>query len=122
MKTKDLIRRLQAADPSGELDVTIGKADIWYIEVLPGYYDGCYQVLKRDDALEDEGYNLVGAEIRAKGQHICLNSYSVKEMLWSYPDLPVTYDGDSARKKYEASVAEWRTAKAIAKAKDAKKT
>lgn len=63
MKTKELIRRLQEEDPTGELEVTVGKTDIYFIQTLPGYYDGCYQVLKRDQELEGRCYSVIGAEV-----------------------------------------------------------
>lgn len=47
MKTKDFIKMLQDADPSGELHVRIrdgGSPE--YAVVLPGFYDGPYEYLQ----------------------------------------------------------------------------
>lgn len=59
-------------DPTGELEVTVGKRDIFFLKILPGYYDGCYQVLRRDPELEGKCYDVIGAEIRSGGRHICI--------------------------------------------------
>jgi len=49
MKTKDLIKQLQKADPSGELHVRMSNGGMPdFVRVLPGYYDGGYWYI--DDA------------------------------------------------------------------------
>jgi hypothetical protein len=106
MTTAELIRQLQEADPTGELEVTVGKTAIHFLQVLPGYYDGCYQVLKTDPS--NEYYNVVGAEIRGSGKHVCIETHSIREALWDEPDMPVTYDSDATREKYKHRVNEWR--------------
>jgi hypothetical protein len=108
VQTKELIRRLQEADPSGELEVTVGKTDIYFLQVIPSYYDGHCQILKRDPVLEGNCYNIVGAEIRSKGQHVCIETHSISEMLADEPDLPVTYDGTAAEARNKRRVEEWR--------------
>lgn len=108
MKTSELIRRLQEADPSGELEVTVGKTDIHFLSQLPSYYDGHVQILKRDPALEGECYNIIGAEIRGSGAHICIETHSIRDMLQCEPDLPVTFDSESAENYNKARVEKWR--------------
>jgi len=48
MKTKDLIRKLQEADPSGELNVRINGGPISFVEEKEGYWDGTYNYLEKD--------------------------------------------------------------------------
>lgn len=108
MKTRDLIHRLQEADPSGELEVTVGKRDIYFLQKLPCYYDGRTQILQRNPELEGKCYNIVGAEIRSNGQHISIETHSIQEMLLDSPGLPVTYDSESAERHYAEKVEKWR--------------
>jgi hypothetical protein len=107
MKTSELIQRLQLADPSGELECTVGKTDIHFVHQIPCYYDGHVEILKRDPALEGECYNIVGAEIRGKGSHVSIETHSIREMLCDEPEMPVTYDSESAERS-RATVEKWR--------------
>ena len=106
MKTRDLIKQLQETDPSGELEVTVGKTDIHFAETIPGYHDGCYQVLKRDPNIE--GYNIVGAEIRSNDQHVCIHTLSICNALLDDPKLPVEFADDYAREHCEHEIETWR--------------
>lgn len=38
MKTKDLIKQLQAIDSTGELEVVSGQCDIHFANLEPAYY------------------------------------------------------------------------------------
>lgn len=98
MKTADLVRLLQEADPSGELEVTVGKTDIWFLQVLPCYYDGYVEILKRDQTTEY--YNVLGAEKRGHGYHVMIETHSIADMLNGDPDLPVTFDCPAGEEKY----------------------
>ena len=109
MKTNELIRKLTEADPSGELEVTVGKTDIFFLQVLPGYYDGCYQTLKRDPELEEKCYDVIGAEIRSESRHVCINTLGVCDALLDNPDLPVSFDGEYAERHYASIVEKWRS-------------
>lgn len=108
MKTSELIRRLQEADPTGELEVTVGKTDIHFVNVMPCYYDGHVQVLKRDPALEGEFYNIIGAEVRGEGSHLSIYTHSIQTMLADEPELPVTFDGPGAERYVREHVEKWR--------------
>lgn len=48
MKTKELIKQLQEADPSGECHVRINNEPICSVYSLPGYWDGPYNYLEWD--------------------------------------------------------------------------
>lgn len=49
MKTNDLIKLLQEADPTGEFEVCIENSDIERYDILPAYYDGRISVIKERD-------------------------------------------------------------------------
>jgi hypothetical protein len=49
MKTKDFIKLLQEEDPTGECHIRINGEPIWFLESKPGYWDGPYNYLKRND-------------------------------------------------------------------------
>lgn len=89
MKTKELIRQLQDADPSGETEVCIGNADINFVDVLPAYYDGRLQVLQRN---ENNGcYNIIGAKLVSQGNKVIIHPLSIYDALWNDPDMPIDY-------------------------------
>ena len=105
MKGKELIRQLQEEDPSGELEVCVGNLDIHFVSREPAYYDGCLQVLKRDE--NNKFYNIIGAELRSTGDKIQIHELSVRIALLENPDLPVEYDEYSERHCKE-KVESWR--------------
>jgi len=109
VKAKELIRRLQDLDPSGEIEVTVGGHDIYFLDMDPGYYDGCYQVLIQDPELIGKSYSVIGIEIRAGGQKIDLHTMGYKDVLENDPDAPVTYDSDYAKRNYKSRVEAYRT-------------
>jgi hypothetical protein len=88
MKTKELIRQLQAADPSGEIECCVENADIYSVEIAEAYYDGQLQILDRNPAIL--GYNVTGAHYGA-GYKIRIVPHSIGEALCDNPDLPVDY-------------------------------
>lgn len=108
MKTKDLISALQAADPSGELEVCCGNTDIHFVNVEPAYYDGCLQVLTRDPTKTGRCYDIIGAEYRSSGMKVVIHDLSVASAVWNSPDMPVNYDSDHSRRNYEHQVEKWR--------------
>jgi hypothetical protein len=109
MKTRDLIALLAAADPSGEQDVVVNNCDILSVYAEEGYWDGCYQRLRRE--LEKAPYyNVTGADYVGSGIKISIRTYSISDMLLDHPDHPVGYIGVSSgsRKHYQQGVAETR--------------
>ena len=90
MKTKELIRQLQEADPSGEIEVCVGNIDIHFVERLPAYYDGRLEVLKRDE--DCEYYNIIGGEFVAEGDKVMINTLMIEDAIWNNPDLPVSFE------------------------------
>lgn len=102
MKTRELIALLQEEDPSGEMDCCIGNCDILDVITEPAYWDGCKQVLVRDNT--KECYNVVGAKISSKGHKVVLTAWSVQDALRTDPTLPIEYDDfseDNYKEFYE---------------------
>lgn len=105
MKTAELIRRLQEADPSGELEVCIDNEDILGVDTCAAYFDGSLQVLER--AGRDD-YDIIGARYVSSGWKVDLQSHAICEAIWENPDLPVEFDHEETRAKYGQKVEQWR--------------
>ena len=108
MKSKELIRRLQDVDPSGEVECCVGNEDIYFLDYMPAYYDGRLQFLIHDPEKIDKSWSITGAEIRSRGYKIEIKSMGIYDILWDDIDLKVTYDSESSRNQYEKVVASWR--------------
>lgn len=106
MKTKDLIAELQRADPSGEIEVSVGNTDIHFVGREPAYYDGCLQVLKR--AGRADRYDIVGVEFRGEGQKVVITPLSAWEAISEDPEIPITFDGNGPRVGYADRVEAYR--------------
>lgn len=104
MKTSELIRRLQEADPSGEMECCVENADIHFVGVEPAYWDGCLQVLVHDPA-KAPYYDIVGAKYVSRGKKLVISTLSISDAIFDNEDLPVDYSEleESWRKRY----AEW---------------
>jgi hypothetical protein len=107
MKTKELIRQLHKADPTGEMEVTVGKADIHFVGVQPYYHDGLTQILLRDET--NPYYNIIGAEVRSNGQHVHIRPLTIETAIWEDPDLPVSVEGEGWQvTDYLKTIERWR--------------
>jgi hypothetical protein len=114
MKTKKLIEILQKADPDGNLECVVDGKDIYDIEINPGYWDGPYEILERDE--ECEYYNVRGAKITTKGFKLEINTLSIENAIWNSDakggHLPVeidtTYAIPERNQQYRDMVEEWR--------------
>jgi hypothetical protein len=107
MKISEFIRRLQDADPTGELEACVGNIDIHFVSREPAYYDGCLQVLKRDPTIKF--YNIVGAELRASGDKVQIHTLSIADVFLDKPDAEVTFDGEYSERLTNL-VEHWRAA------------
>jgi hypothetical protein len=105
MKVKELIRQLQEADPTGEIEACVDNIDIHFVSREPAYYDGCLQVLKRDPAVKY--YNIVGAELKALGDKVQIHVLSIADVFLDHPDAEVTFDSECAESRTYL-VEEWR--------------
>jgi hypothetical protein len=104
VKTKDLIKELQEADPTGELEVCVNNVDIFTVTPEPAYWDGKLQVLKRDPALKPY-YDVVGAKYVTSGCKINIDPMSITDLLWSEPEAEIDYSDipEHSRARYEES-------------------
>lgn len=93
MKTKELIKQLNEADPEGNSEVNIhGSGDIFHCESLPGYYDGCYEILIRNKGKEPF-YNLEGIMFTKEGSKVIIKAYDFKDGLWdNNGTFPIIFD------------------------------
>jgi hypothetical protein len=103
MKTKELIRRLQEADPEGETECNVGGIDIYFVSREPGYYDGAYEVLLRADYLKPF-YDIIGVRICRQGSKINLRTVSSSDFLLDHPDGLIQFDSESTRNQYEEKI------------------
>ena len=109
MKTKELIEQLLIEDPSGELEVTVGKTPIHFLETKPGYWDGPYQILERDPA--NLFYNIIGGVITTVGKHVSIRTLSIRDAIMEDAKLHVKIimPGSPERvSDYEETIEEWR--------------
>ena len=109
MKTKELIHRLQEADPSGEMDCCVSNADIFFVDVEPAYWDGCLQVLIRDPA-KSPYYDVVGAKYVSSGKKLVIRPLSISDAIFENEKLPVDYEdlAPSWQERYKNMVEERR--------------
>lgn len=89
MKTKDLIRELQEADPFGEMECCVQNSDIHFVDLEPAYYDGYLQVLKRSDS---KYYNIIGAKYTSQGSKVVIHPLSISDAIFEQEDLPVEFE------------------------------
>lgn len=87
MKTKELIRQLMKADPTGEEECVVGGQDIYFVESLPGYYDGCYELLSRDSV-----GSVVGMKVTRAGTKIQIHVAEVDNFIADDNDFPIELD------------------------------
>ena len=108
MKTRELIRLLQEADPSGEIEVCVDNKDILFVQRMPAYYDGCLEVLIRDPKLTS-CYNVVGAKVFARGAKIRIVPHSIEDMLLDKSEAAVDLgDLGSFNNEWQTYLAKWR--------------
>lgn len=79
MKVKDLIAELQKCDPEAFVDMPDGA--LCSVELLPGYYDGSYQVII-EDASKKPYYSAVGMKFSTSGEKVCLKTMTYEDIVW----------------------------------------
>jgi len=95
MKSKELIRLIQEADPTGEEHCCLHNSDIGSVDVEPAYYDGPLHVIDRDE----NGHPFRGTRVRV-GIKINITSLSISDCL-EYDPFEVQYPTEDDRKRYE---------------------
>lgn len=113
MKTKELIRQLQLADPDGESECVVnGTTDILAVEPEPGYYDGSYQVLVRNPDLNGECYDVIGGIISTKGVKINLSTHTLREAMYeaimSDKEFPIEIQAPNYEQEYQETINGWK--------------
>lgn len=104
MKTKELIRKLQEADPSGEIECCVGNVDIHFVSREPAYWDGPLQVLTRDET-NTKDYNIVGGQYIRSGYKIQIHTLEISD-IFDDPNVVINYSmvGEAALiEKYKES-------------------
>lgn len=100
MKVKELIKQLMDADPTGNEEVVVNNIDIHFVEELPGYYDGAYQILHRDESKKD-CWNITGGEYRRSGSKIQIHTLAISDILDRDVQIDYSKIGNKAlEKKY----------------------
>lgn len=101
MKAKELIKQLNAIDPTGEIEVFSDGGDIHYADALPWFYDGKPGILIKDEART--GYNVIGIrQINVKdGNKVYLKSLSLEDLAYENYDSDKEFivEGDDAFKE-----------------------
>jgi len=111
MKTKELIRRLQEEDPTGEIECCVGNQDIYFITQEPAYYDGPLQVLVHDESKRDKQWSITGAKIVRSGAKIQIHTMSIEDVIFDMVyfgnDFPVHIEDDTSG-HYQKMVDKWK--------------
>jgi len=103
MNVEEMIEELKKLDP--KLEITDGHDSLYSIEVLPGYYDGCFTKLYQDK--NKDCYNVIGCKIEADEYKVKLHFMGWSEVLENDPDAVV--EMNEYTKKYYEEVEKYRT-------------
>lgn len=109
MTTKDLIKRLQEVDPEGNTEVVVGSDPIYFVEHLPGYYDGAYVTLIQDHG-KDPYYNITGAKVTRAGSKVKIHLMSVEDILQDDSNAYIDTSELTGHTKewWETHIKQWR--------------
>lgn len=80
MKVQELINELKKCDQDSE--VVVGGVPIYFIQELPGYYDGSYCELIQDEKKKPY-YNIDGMKFTRAGKKVSLTLMSIEDVLWN---------------------------------------
>lgn len=96
MKSSELIKTLQKLDPSGDTEVVVGCADIYFAERLPNYYDGTPTIIIHDLDKKGRHYSVAGLRYLRSGEDkIKLQTMDLSDALLDDPELPVECESAS---------------------------
>jgi hypothetical protein len=113
MKTREFIKRLQEADPSGDLDCCIDNHDILRVERQFAFYDGALEILVRDPARLPY-YEVIGGILRTKGDKIRIQVLSLEDAIYEAKGKPFPIEiecaDDKVRERLELDIQRWRKA------------
>ncbi len=71
------------------MEVSVGNCDIHFVAGEPGYYDGCQQVLVRDETCDH--YNIIGGKYNSTKEKIVIHTLAFSDAIWNNPDMPIDY-------------------------------
>lgn len=112
MKTKELIKKLQEADPTGEVECCVENKDIYFLNQEGAYYDGPLEVLIHDESKKDKEWSVIGAKITRVGGKVQIRTLSIEDLIYDKvyqnKDFPVTIEGDSVDGRYQKRVEQWK--------------
>lgn len=103
MKTKDLIKKLQELDPSGETEVFFDDKDSLFIRVEPMHSGSWAQRLDKNGYDEVRGATLVG-----EGNKISVRTISMNELIKRNPNIKISIEGDDEYGVQEDAIEQMR--------------
>jgi len=106
VKTRDLVRLLNAADPTGEAECVVGGDDIYSVEKQPMYYDGRPWLLLREPSRAPY-YDVIGLRL-VNGDKVRIRTLEAFDVFHDDPRCLVEYETPALKDRYEDSVAEQR--------------
>ena len=101
MKVKELIEQLKKCDPNAV--VCINGDAIDYIHELPGYYDGKYNEVIRDESGDNESF-----VISSKGTKVVVKTYDLGDFLINDTDGEVVIDVEHDEAEIKEAVEDLR--------------
>lgn len=80
MKVKELLKELSSMDP--EAEIVCGDGGAYFVEQLPGYYDGSYEKLLHDESKKPY-YSLKGIEYTRSGTKVVFHTMNAEDLIWN---------------------------------------
>ena len=84
MKVKELLKELASMDP--EAEIVCGNGGVYFVEQLPGYYDGSYESLIHDES-KGPYYSLKGIEYTRSGTKVVFHTMNAEDLIWNCESL-----------------------------------
>ncbi len=103
MKSKELIRRLQEIDPTGETEVVVGCSDIYFLQKDPMYYDGLPITLIRDESKRPY-WDVIGFRATSKGNKIRIRTLDFEDVMWDTKNCIIELEDDYSKRHYEKDI------------------
>jgi len=103
LNTKELIGILQSLDPEGETEVVFNNVPITWVNMEPGFYDGCFFKFINLDS-DDVQIKVCGWELK-----VSLSTQGdLIDTVHNNPHLQVYYDGDYSYNSWDKEIEEMR--------------
>lgn len=84
MKVKELLKELTNMDP--EAEIVCGDGGVYFVEQLPGYYDGYYEKLIHDESKKPY-YSVKGLEYSRSGTKVVFHTMNAEDIIWNCNSL-----------------------------------